>query len=102
MKTYSTIIRSIVTEKTSKAQEKGHYTFLISKTATKVDVKNAVKAMFGVEVEKVTTSISPTKSRLIKGKYEFVKRPKFKKATVTLKGKKTIDPNKLEFKTTKK
>ena len=101
MKTYSTIIRSIVTEKSSRAQEKGGYTFLVSMGATKVDIKNAIKAMFGVEVAKVTTSVSPSKSRMLKGKYEWVKRPKFKKAIVSLKGGKTIDPNKIEFKTKK-
>lgn len=101
MKICSTIIRSIVTEKSSKAQEKGSYTFLISKKATKVDVKNAIKEMFGVDVAKVTTSITPSKVRMIKGKYELVKRAKFKKAMVTLKGKQSIDPNKIEFKTKK-
>ena len=95
MKTHSTIIRSVVTEKSSSQQAAGQYTFVVSKGATKIDIKNAVKAIYGVDVEDVKTSIMPKKTRMLKGKYEWVKRPVFKKAIVTLKGKKTIDPNKI-------
>lgn len=97
MKVYSTIIKSVVTEKSSRAQEAGKYTFIVGLTATKIDVKAAIKAIFGVEVDTVRTIVSPKKKRIVKGKYELIKRPNFKKALVTLKGKKTIDPNKIEF-----
>ncbi len=97
MKVYSTIIKSVVTEKSSRLQEGGKYTFVVGLTATKIEVKNAIKAIFGVEVDTVKTIVSPKKKRLIKGKYELIKRPNFKKAIVTLKGKKSIDPNKIEF-----
>lgn len=95
--TYTTIIRSVVTEKSSQAQTSGQYTFLVNKDASKIDVKNAVKELYGVDVESVRTIITPRKVRLLKGRYEMIKRPNYKKAIVTLKGKKAIDPNKLEF-----
>jgi len=95
MKTHSTIIQSIVTEKSSGQQANGQYTFLVKKDSSKIDIKNAVKAIYGVEVADVKTSIMPKKTRILKGKYEWIKRPVFKKAIVTLKGKKTIDPNKI-------
>ena len=97
MKVYSTIVKSVVTEKSSRAQETGKYTFLVAMTATKTEVKEAIKALFGVEVATVRTIVTPKKKRIIKGKYELIKRPNFKKALVTLKGKKSIDPNKIEF-----
>lgn len=97
MKVYSTIIRSVVTEKSSQAQEKNKYTFLVAKEATKTEVKKAIKAIFGVDVDTVRTIITPKKKRIVKGKYELIKRPNYKKALVTLKDNKTIDPNKIEF-----
>lgn len=95
MKNYSTIIQSIITEKSSGQQAHGQYAFLVRKDASKIEVKNAIKEIYGVEVEQVRTAIMPKKTRTLKGKYEWIKRPVYKKALVTLKGKKTIDPNKL-------
>lgn len=92
----STLIQSIVTEKSSLKQSGGQYTFLVKDDATKVDVKNAVKEVYGVEVAKVTISIYPKKTRIIGRNRLWVKRPNYKKATVSLKGKKTIDPSKLK------
>jgi large subunit ribosomal protein L23 len=96
MKIYSTLIRSLVTEKSSMLQSKGQYSFEVRRDATKIDVKNAVKAIYGVDVEKVTISILPKKTRLFgKGKV-MTKRPVTKKAIVKLKGGKTIDPFKVK------
>ncbi|NIA01750.1 MAG: 50S ribosomal protein L23 [Nitrospirae bacterium] len=95
MDNYSTIIRSITTEKSSAQQANGQYMFQINKKATKVDVKHAVKTIYGVDVDKVRIIISPSKKRLVaKGKL-LTKRPVMKKALITIKDKKTIDPNKI-------
>lgn len=96
MKTYSTIIQPVMTEKSSTAQSKGQYTFLVEKTATKIDIKQAIKALYGADVETVRTMIAPKKIRMLRGKHPWVKRPVMKKAVVTIKGGKTIDPNKLK------
>lgn len=98
MKNYSTIIQSVLTEKSSREQENGKYTFVVSKEATKIDVKNAVKAIYGADVATVRTMILPKKTRYIKGRYLWNKRPVHKKAIVTLKGKQTIDPSKVSTK----
>lgn len=92
----SPIIHGIMTEKASIAQSKNRYTFMVKKEATKIDVKKAVKEMYGVDVKEVKIMISPKKTRLLKNKYDWVKRPSFKKAIVSLKGNKTIDPNKIK------
>lgn len=95
MKEYSTIIQSIVTEKSSTQQAKGRYTFLVARDATKIDVKHAVKALYGADVATVRTLTGPKKTRILKGKYEWNKRPVHKKAIITIKGNKSIDPSKL-------
>jgi large subunit ribosomal protein L23 len=96
MKNNSPIIECMVTEKSSEAQSHGKYSFRVTRDATKIDIKNAVKKLYGMDVATVNIMISPKKTRLLKGKYEWAKRPCFKKAVVTLKGKKTMDPNKLK------
>lgn len=96
MKPYETIIRSLVTEKSSNLQSKGQYSFEVRRDATKIDVKHAVKAIYGVEVKDVKISILPKKTRLIGRGRVLTKRPVTKKAFVTLKDKKTIDPFKIK------
>ena len=103
MQVYSTIIRPVVTEKASNQQASGHYTFIVQRNATKIDVKKAIKALYGADVDTVRTSILQSKSRTIARGREWKKRKMMKKAIITLKGKQSIDPNKLhESKATKK
>lgn len=96
MKTNSPIIEALVTEKSSVAQSHGKYSFKVTRDATKIDIKNAVKKLYGMDVASVNMMISPKKTRLLKGKYVWAKRPAFKKAVVTLKDKKTMDPSKFK------
>jgi len=96
MDEYSTIIKPITTEKSSIAQSKGQYTFLVKKDATKIDIKKAIKAIYGVDVNKVTVSLIPKKIRVVGRGRIYTKRPVLKKATVSLKNSKTIDPNKIK------
>lgn len=101
MKSQSPIIETLITEKSSLAQSHGKYSFIVKKTATKIDIKNAIKQIYGVDAKSVRILIAPKKIRMLKNKYAWAKRPVIKKAIVTLKGKKTIDPNKIkEHKTT--
>lgn len=102
MKDFQTIIRSLTTEKSSNQQIGGQYTFQVQKDATKVDVKNAIKAIYGVDADKVRIMTSPSKKRLVARGRFWTKRPLMKKAIVTLKGKKTIDPNKIKESKSKK
>lgn len=90
------IIKSVTTEKSSKGQEKGQYTFKVRLNASKVEIKNAIKDIYGVAVKNVKTSILQSKIRMVGANRKLVKRAKYKKATVTLKENKTIDPNKIK------
>lgn len=85
------LIRPITTEKSSTAQEKGIYTFVVEKNATKIDIKNEVEAIYGEKVRKVTILYIKPKLRLVGRGKAFKKRPLLKKAVVTLKGKKKLD-----------
>lgn len=102
MKEFETIIKAITTEKSSLAQAAGRYTFLVRKSATKIDVKHAIKVIYGVDVKEVKMMLVPKKTRMLGRGRVWNKRPVYKKAVVSLKEGKTIDPSKLILKEIKK
>ena len=76
------IVKPIITEKSSSSVAEGKYTFKVAKKATKVEIANAVEALFNVKVLSVNTMT-------VKGKEKRVgansgKRPDWKKAIVTI------------------
>ncbi len=86
--------RPIVTEKMTALQEKGHYAFEVSRTATKIDIARAVEKKFNVTVLSVRTLThkGKEKSQLTR-KGRFAGRtPSWKKAMVRLK-----EGDKIEF-----
>jgi large subunit ribosomal protein L23 len=91
MKDYQVILGPIVTEKTSAFSDQSKYTFRVRKNATKVDIKNAVKTLYGVDVMKVAVIPIVKKVRIGRGRAELTKRKAGKKVIVTLKDKKTLD-----------
>jgi large subunit ribosomal protein L23 len=85
-----TIVRPIVTEKTSAAyQARGEYTFEVHPDATKTTIKAAIETLFGVKVTGVWTSQQHGKPRRVGGAMGL--RPRWKKAIVTLKAGDTIE-----------
>ena len=88
------IIKPIVTEKMTKLGEKlNRYGFKVEKDANKIQIKQAVEAMYNVTVTDVNTLIAApkkksrfTKSGVIKGETSA-----YKKAIVTLKEGEVID-----------
>ncbi len=82
MKPEEIIVKPIITEKSNMGLEEGKYTFQVAKKATKVDIANAVEALFNVKVLDVNTMT-------VKGKEKRMgahsgKRPDWKKAIVTI------------------
>ena len=54
---YRTIVRPLITEKTSSAyQERGEYTFEVHPDASKPEIRGAIEQLFGVKVTGVWTS----------------------------------------------
>ena len=80
---YRTIVRPIVTEKTSVAmQDRGEYVFEVAPDASKPAIRQAIEQLFGVKVTGVWTSNQRGKVRRV-GK-SAGQRPNWKKAIVTL------------------
>jgi len=96
MQGLSTIIRPVLTEKSSRQQEAKRYVFKVQKDATKIDIKHDIKKLYGVDVEDVKIMVVPKKERLVKRGYPMTKRPMHKKAIVSIKGGKAFDPNKFK------
>ncbi|MEX0724511.1 MAG: 50S ribosomal protein L23 [Gracilimonas sp.] len=84
----SVIIKPVITEKLSRLQEEGKYTFEVAKNATKPEIKKAVEAVYpGVKVAKVNTAIMPSKpkGRYTRSGYQAGRTKVWKKAIVTVK-----------------
>jgi len=78
-----------MSEKSSQLAENpalNQYTFIVAKDANKIEIKKAVEAKFGVDVEAVNTSIRPgkRKSRMVKGRMVKGRTTPIKKAVVTV------------------
>ena len=83
----------LVTEKISALNEKGKYGFIVDIAANKVEIKNAVEKMYGVNVEHVNTisMMGKLKTRNTKAGMLSGRKPNFKKAIVTLAEGEVID-----------
>lgn len=90
------LINPITTEKSSQAQEKGIYTFLVRKDATKIDVKQTFEQLYGEKVKSVKIIYIKPKKRTAGRGITIEKRPRLKKAIIRLKGKKKVDLYKFE------
>jgi large subunit ribosomal protein L23 len=88
------IIKPVITEKmTAKGESLNQYGFIVSRDANKIQIKNEVQDLYGVDVISVNTmnysgkrKQRMTKSGLISGKTKA-----FKKAVVTVAEGETID-----------
>ncbi|WP_103664565.1 50S ribosomal protein L23 [Gracilimonas amylolytica] len=84
----SVIIKPVITEKLSRLQEEGKYTFEVAKNASKPEIKVAVEAAYpGVKVAKINTAIMPSKpkGRYTRSGYQGGRTKVWKKAIVTIK-----------------
>ncbi|MBN8573360.1 MAG: 50S ribosomal protein L23 [Candidatus Kapaibacterium sp.] len=91
--TTTVIKRPILTEKANKVQESRKYTFEVTPDANKIQIKHAIKALFGVEVDNVRTVVirGKNKTRMTKRGLMRGHTPLRKKAIITLKSGYTID-----------
>jgi large subunit ribosomal protein L23 len=93
MKTsYDIIIKPIISEQSMEAVDLKKYAFKVDKTANKTEIKKAVEEIFGVKVEKVTTTNVPGKKKR-QGRYPEGSTASWKKAVVKL----TDDSKTIEF-----
>jgi large subunit ribosomal protein L23 len=88
------VIKPVVSEKAELLSEAlSQYTFVVERTANKIEIRKAIEARYGVSVDRVNTAVMPgktknrsTKSGLVRGRI-----PAYKKAIVTLQDGETID-----------
>ena len=86
---YDTILRPIITEKATMANENGQVTFAVAIDATKPEIKAAVEMLFNVKVASVNTMVQKGKSKTFRGRPG--RRSNIKKAMVTLADGQNID-----------
>jgi len=88
------LIKPIITEKmTSLAEKLNRYGFVVDKSANKIQIKNAVEAMYGVKVDSVNTQqyVGKVKTRNTTRGLAVGRVNRSKRAFVTLKAGETID-----------
>jgi large subunit ribosomal protein L23 len=89
---YDILRRPIITEKTSFQSGKlNQYVFEVDRKASKAQIKEAVEALFDVDVMRVNVTNAPAKRSRRRNRRLLVRRPGYKKAIVTLKPGDTID-----------
>ncbi len=87
---YKVLRRPLVTEKTNALRElKNDYVFEVASDANKIEIRQAVERLFGVQVKSVRTAV-------VRGKFRRTKKgvgqkPNWKKAIVTLGAGQTIE-----------
>ncbi len=87
---HDVIVRPLLTEKsTQQLDAQNAYTFVVDKTANKIEIAYAVEKQFGVKVKAVRTMRYAGKDRRV-GKY-VGRRASWKKAVVTLQDGDTIE-----------
>jgi len=88
------IVKPVITEKMTGLGEKfNRYGFIVHKKANKLEIKKAVKDLYGVDVESVNTMFysGKNKSRFTKAGVISGRTSAYKKAIVTLAKGETID-----------
>ena len=88
------LVKPILTEKSSLIGEEGNrFVFQVERSANKLQIKEAVEAAYGVQVDKVNTVLvaGKSKSRYTKRGFTQGRTNHYKKAIVTLADGDTID-----------
>ena len=78
------ILAPVVSEKSYALIESGVYTFKVHPSASKPEIRDAVEAIWGVEVLKVNTLNRSGKKRRTRGTNRVGQKPDTKRAVVTL------------------
>ena len=85
------IIRPVVSEKSYGLLDEGVYTFEVAPSASKPEIADAVRAIFGVKVVKVNTLNRSGKRKRNRRTWTYGKRPDVKRAYITLAPGESID-----------
>jgi large subunit ribosomal protein L23 len=78
------ILEPVVSEKSYNLLDEGAYTFKVHPDANKIEIRQAIEAIFDVKVLKVTTANRKGKRKRNRRALTFGRRPDVKRAIVTL------------------
>ncbi|MBA3653890.1 MAG: 50S ribosomal protein L23 [Actinobacteria bacterium] len=78
------ILRPVVSEKSYSLLDSGVYTFVVASSANKIEIRQAVEAIFNVRVAKVNTLNRQGKRKRNRKTFTFGTRSDIKRAIVTL------------------
>jgi large subunit ribosomal protein L23 len=84
MEARDVILEPVVSEKSYNLLDEGAYTFKVHPEANKIEIRQAVEAIFDVKVLKVTTANRKGKRKRNRRALTFGRRPDTKRAIVTL------------------
>ena len=88
------LVKPIISEKAEGLSEKlNQYSFVVDKTANKIEIRKAVEAMYNVSVKAVNTLTMPGKykTRSSRSGVQKGRQASFKKAIITLAAGEEID-----------
>ena len=80
------IIKPVVSEKSYALIDNGVYTFIVAPDAHKIEIRQAIEAIFNVKVSKVNTAVRMGKRGRNRKSGAMTKKPDTKRAIVTLAG----------------
>lgn len=83
------LLGPVVSEKSFELADQGKYTFKVSKTANKTEIKKAIQTIFNVDVVGVNTITR--KGKIQRTRFGFGKRNDEKRAIVSVKEGQSID-----------
>ena len=86
---YDTLLSPVITEKSTLVAEDNKIIFRVRMDSTKPEIKEAVEALFKVDVTKVNTILVKGKTKRFRG--HMGRRSDYKKAIVTLKDGQSVD-----------
>lgn len=89
---YDVLRRPLVTEKSSyQSGTLNQYSFIVSNTATRSQIKDAIETLYDVNVVRVNViNVPPKRGRRLRSRRLLVRKPAYKKAVVTLAAGQTL------------
>ena len=91
MTPHEVLRRPVITEKNTQLNEQARYVFEVAREANKLQIKQAVEAIFNVKVTKISTLNRKGKVKRNRRSNTFGKRPDTKRAIVAVASDDRID-----------
>ena len=82
IKHYDVVVKPVITEKSTLVSEYNQVVFQVAKDSTKLQIKAAIEALYGVKVLAVNTMVAKGKTKRWRG--QEYRRSDVKKAVVTV------------------